>query len=74
MWHNIVLQIEWLAWLLVDKAEQGHCYKHKPCPDTATLHLRMAKDFKSTVETLLKTIDGEITRVETKWKTAATGS
>jgi hypothetical protein len=64
-WHNVTLQIEWLAWLLLDKAEQGHCHKHvKPCEHTGPLHLQMVRDFMATLQQLLNNMDHEIKRVE----------
>jgi len=71
MWHLALLQAEYVAGLLVQKVEDGHCYHHKPCDETAKLHLTMLRDYKKALEELTGDIQKEIDRVEAKWKTPA---
>ena len=64
MWHFTLMFIEYVAGLLVQKAENNHCYIHRPCPETKKLHLDMARDFKKAIEDLLRDVQSEIDRVQ----------
>ena len=56
MWMFSLMLSESTADLILDKAQDGHCYVHKPCNATSDMHLRMGNDFKAALESLVKEI------------------
>lgn len=64
MWVFTLMFGEYTADLILEKAEHGHCYVHKPCDATSDMHLQMARDFKKKLEELVQEIGTRIVAVE----------
>jgi hypothetical protein len=64
VWHFAIMFIEYTAGLILQKAEDNHCYMHRPCAETKKLHLDMARDFKKAIEEVLRDVQTEIDRVQ----------
>ncbi|GIW80257.1 MAG: hypothetical protein KatS3mg105_2064 [Gemmatales bacterium] len=64
MWVLALMFSEYTADLILDKAEDGHCYAHKPCNATSAVHLQMARDFKKQLEELVNEIGDRIDAVQ----------
>jgi hypothetical protein len=65
-WCLGLMLAEWLAGLLVQKVEEGHCRQHRvaprfdPCPTMAAEHKRMLEKFAEAVRSLEKDIDSKV--------------
>jgi len=58
IWHISLMFAEYVAGMLAQKAEDGHCRNHKkPCALTRELHLRALARFKADLLALVKEIE-----------------
>jgi hypothetical protein len=69
MWFFGIMLCEYVAGLLADKTEKGHCNQHRkkpeltPCQKTRRMHLDMLKVFRADLSALVEEIDERITEL-----------
>jgi hypothetical protein len=56
-WQLSLLLGEYMAGLLAQKAAEGHCNKHRPCPKMAKNHMDMLDALKADLQGLVRQID-----------------
>jgi hypothetical protein len=67
MWFFGLMLCEYVAGLLAQKVQEGHCQEHRvqpdlnPCLKTRPMHLDMLKAFRADLASLVNEVDGRIT-------------
>jgi hypothetical protein len=70
MWLFARMLGEYVAGLLLQKADEGHCQNHRkppdyrPCADTKPMHLEMARWFRDDLSDLVRQIDARLDALE----------
>jgi hypothetical protein len=57
LWQLSLLLGEYMAGLLAQKAAEGHCHQHRPCPNMARKHMDMLEALKGDLQALVCQID-----------------
>ena len=57
MWHFSFMFAEYFSGLIELKAREGHCYRHKPCPDGRRLHREMLRRYRMDLQALVVEIE-----------------
>jgi hypothetical protein len=69
MWLFARMLSEYVAGLLLQKADEGHCQNHRqppdyrPCQDTKPMHFEMARRFRDDLSDLVRQINARLAAI-----------